>query len=275
MNRKLVSVLLALGALGCAPTVEVSRLVPPEVSLGTVRALSVQMKTNVGDAVASALANGLVSGELPLPLDAKEALKTRLTERLAQFGATVCGAPPCGDAALTVTFRETQMAVAGTDNGWPIMRVRLEVRYLIVRNDGVKLMDMSAWERRQARAENAESALNNALDRLANSFSSSFLPRRQTAAIPIDDGGELQPGVDALLSGHPDIAYDLFSKLVAAQPNNAGAHYDLGVVYEVRGEWGRAAPYYRRAMELSDRARYRFALEEAERQAARAARPVP
>ncbi|MER2561026.1 MAG: hypothetical protein ABTQ32_09920 [Myxococcaceae bacterium] len=95
-------------------------------------------------------------------------------------------------------------------------------------------------------------------------FLRKLLPRSLNIELAVETGGALDPGVDRALSGDLAGADAEFTKLTQAEPKNAAAWYDLGVVAELQGDEDRALSAYKTAHELRNASLYRDAVRHLE-----------
>lgn len=271
--RPLLVLLVAF--TGCAPVLHFTRPTPPEASLGTVRTLSVSVKTDMGKAVENAVITGLVMGEIPVPIAVDGVVKERLSARLEQLGYGLCPAAPCGEGQMIVLLTESAVGTELTQNGLR-SRSRLRARIKVKQHDGQEPYDFTFWDRRSGRVEEAPMLVRGSAESIAGNFAATLLPGRQKSSLPLEDGGPLSQGVNMLLSSNWDGAISYFTQLTQQQPELHGAWYDLGVAWEARGDWGQALGAYEQAAARSRKPSYLDAVDSARRMAPPvAAAPVP
>ena len=73
----------------------------------------------------------------------------------------------------------------------------------------------------------------------------------------------LKDGVDMMKAGDWKNAYASFEKALEANPNLAGAHYNMGVIREIQGRTEDAVTHFEKAAELGDEAMYNKRLKAA------------
>lgn len=87
--------------------------------------------------------------------------------------------------------------------------------------------------------------------RAIDKFLDSITPRFVTEKIVFEDAEDLKPGIKLAQEEDFEGAKKAWQDLVAKNPNHAGASYNIGVIYEVQGEYEGARQWYRRAVELN------------------------
>lgn len=264
--RRMPRFLLVMWVLvsGCAPTLRVTRLAPPQVSLGPARVVGLETRTQVGTNVSNTVLTGLVTGTLSVPVDIEQTLRERITARLPEIGLSACPSAPCGDATVHLNVVEASLGAKPVKD---VLRAvaRITVKVDVTRADGSNIYSDRFWDQESDRVEFGDQLLGRAADGIAGLLVNTFAPRQVTVEIPIEDGGPLQPGAELLLAGDLDGADRAFGELTTAQPGLAGAWYGLGVSAEARGDHARAAAMYRKAASLDGKRRYLDAAESAER----------
>lgn len=95
----------------------------------------------------------------------------------------------------------------------------------------------TAWARSTGNLldQPAEVYTERALTRAVNAFVRDLHPRTLTMELKLETGGALDDGCDKALAGDLEGAEQSLRALVAKEPQNAEAWYDLGVVLEVKG----------------------------------------
>lgn len=77
----------------------------------------------------------------------------------------------------------------------------------------------------------------------------------------------LDKGVDCLDNGQYNAAIEAFNEAIRLAPGSANGYFGLGMVYEKRGDWGKAIEAYERALDLNpDDAATRESLKFAKKQ---------
>jgi hypothetical protein len=261
MNRLLLCS-IALAAPGCQTVLKFTRPGPPEGSLGAVRTLSVEVKTAVGRTVENAVANGLLGGEVAVPIRVDDQMKARFEERLAALGYAVCPAAPCGDGAMTIVLSQSEVGNEMTRYG-PRAHVRVTCDVRVRSNDGTMPYDFKFWDSRSGSIGESGSLVRVVVGNIVNRFEGTLQPTRVRGELPLEDGGELDVGVNMLLSSQWRGAVDYFARLTQSQPDNDGAWYDLGVAWEMEGNWGQALQAYEQAAARNRKKNYLIAVEQA------------
>ena len=264
----MVSGLLLFGLSGCQTVLRFTHPTAPEGDFGGVRVVSLEVQTAKGQQVESALTNGLLRGEIPVPVNVDQLVKDRFTTALQQLGYEVCPGAPCGDGALTVTVTPSEVGTEITQPG-PRSHSRITVRTVLRRSDGQEPYDFSFWDRRSGGPGQAPQLVDLCAQNIAARFTSSLMPGSATTEVPLEDGGPLSQGVNLLLSSQWDEAIAYFRELATSQPSLDGAWYDLGVAWEARGDWTQALAAYEKAAGLNRKGRYLDAVATARRNAPR------
>ncbi len=264
--RLLVVVLAAVTSAACAPVLHLRRPTPPDATFGTVRTMAVTVTTDVGRAVDNAVATGLLTGELPLPVPADQVLRGRLIERLEQMGYAVCPAAPCGDGELTASMLESAVGTRFTGSSLQAT-VRLRARVKVRQADGQEPYDYTFWDRRTGDVASAPNLVVASANAMVNAMQRTLQPGWATYDIPLEGGGLLDSGVQLLKQAQWPAAIAYFNDLVTRQPDFAGAWYNLGVAWEGEGDWTQALAAYRRAVELNPKRNYTDAVANALRYA--------
>jgi len=276
LNRLLVAAAAVAAASACTPALHLTRPAPPEASLGNVRTLSVDVATQMDAATSNAVARGLLSGELPMPVPFTQIVKDKLSRRLAALGYAVCPAAPCGDGAMDVKLLESTVGTLLQSNGVVRTTVRLRAQIKVKQNDGTETYDYSFWSNPSGNAVVATQLVDQAAENIAARFQSTLMPGREHSTLPLADGGPLEPGVNMLLANNWDSAIGFFTDLTQKQPGLGGAWYDLGVAYEAKGDWGNALNAYEQAASKERKQMYIDAVGSARQRAPQqAAAPVP
>ena len=196
---------------------------------------------------------GIVLGEIPVPISAESVVRERLVARLQRLGYGVCPEAPCGEGAMKVTLTESEVATQLTSSGLRA-RSRIRINVKVRAADGSEPYDFDFWDNRSGSVAEAPLLVQGCADTIANRFERSLVPTQQTAKLPLEDGGELSPGVNLLLAGSWNAAARYFDDLTKRAPDLAGAWYDLGVAYEAQGFWPSALAAYEQAA-MRDRSR--------------------
>jgi hypothetical protein len=101
-------------------------------------------------------------------------------------------------------------------------------------------------------------------------FLRAITPRTVEEKMVLDaDEPSLKAGVALCKDGQLEAAMDAFQRVLdESQGASAGATYNLGVLWEARGQYARAEDLYRRALARSPKALYRDALDDLHRRIA-------
>lgn len=90
-----------------------------------------------------------------------------------------------------------------------------------------------------------------------HAFVADVTPRTVTEKIELDDDEDaLEPGIEFCKRGLIDDAIRSFQSVLEKNPNSPGAHYNLGVLFESRGEYAEAERLYRKAYSLKKKSLY-------------------
>jgi Tetratricopeptide repeat len=258
-SRWLLAFVLTLGP-GCSTSLRLLRPTPPQGSMGTVRTLSVDVRTDVGKAATNSVVGGLFRGEVPVPVPFDGAVRAQLVARLEALGYAVCPSSPCGDGAMSTLLLESEVNTA-VSTGEATARVRAHV--VVTQHDGTTPYDFTFWATRSGSMAEIPSLVRGCAEAVATRFDATLRPGSVIATIPLEDGGPLAPGVNQLLAEDFRSAAAYFSQLTEQQPELAGAWYDLGVAWEAQGAWGEAASAYEKAAGHARKRLYLDALDHA------------
>jgi tetratricopeptide (TPR) repeat protein len=258
----------ALFASACAPGVYVRRLVPAPTNLGASRTLALVAVRGQVIGVEAMVAPEL----LRQAHNRKHFRVLDLVPRRLAFGI-----PPRGQRADMTNVLEAAQAdyyliATLTDLrqfNSPVVRAdqtryraegtaRLQME--LVRADGLSLGMFAATGTAQgpdpfSKAAETEPSPNDLPQRAAaraiDKFLDSITPRFVTEKIVFEAGEDLKAGIKLAQDEDFEGAKKLWQELVAKNPNHAGAIYNIGVIYEVQGEYEGAKQWYRRAIELN------------------------
>lgn len=254
---------------GCAPSLYVTRATAPQATLGPVRTVSVEASSNMSQSVGDAVMKGLFMGTISVPIATHTAVASKVRGRLAQLGYQVCEPAPCGDGVFHVNVVESAVDNQITSSG-PRARAFIKARMFVTLPDGQTPFDYTFWDTQYGSSGRAAQLVDAVATQLAGRFEATLLPGSERVKFPLDDGGDLSPGVNLLLSSNWDGAIAYFSDLTQKQPELAGAWYDLGVAYEVKNQWPQALGAYEQAAARSRKSYYLQAVS-----TARANQPPP
>lgn len=266
--------LCAVMASGCAPILKVRIPTAAEANLGNVRSLSLTVNTDMSRSVERSIITGITRGAVPIPVPVHSVVKERLSRSLEQLGYQVCATAPCGDGAMEVELVESDVNTEFTHNG-PRVRAHVKARVKVTQNDGVLAYDFSFWDTRSGSADRAGQLVGLVADNIASRFVATLTPGSQRVEFPLEDGGPLSTGVNMLLSSNWDGAIAYFTDLTRTQPELDGAWYDLGVAWEVKGDWTQALGAYEQAAARARKRTYLDAVANARRVAPSPVQPIP
>lgn len=265
--RRLLGATAAAAVLaGCGPSLRLTRPTPARGDLGGARTFALAVTTDMQRAAETSVLTGILKGEVPLPVPVHEVLRSTLTSRLQSMGFTLCPAAPCGDGTLTARLSESSVNTELVKGGL-LTHVRLKADVALAKADGTTPYDFNFRVKRNGPPERAPALVVEACEAIAEMFEETLRPGSLTVTLPLEDGGPLSVGVNMLLSGNTTGAIDSFGRLTQEQPHLAGAWYDLGVAYEVRGEWGPALVAYEQAAARERKQHYLDAARDARRNA--------
>lgn len=267
-SPRLALALLALVTTACAPGVYVRRLVPAPQNLGTARTLAlVQVR---GDVIG---VEALVAPELKKQVLARKhfVLVDMVPRRLAltipprgqRAEVSVVTEAAQADYYLVATLTElrqytTPVVRADETRHRAEGQARLAVE--LVRADGLSLGMWTAMGTargpdpfsREAETTAPPTDLPQRAAAVAiGKFLDAITPRFVTEKIVFEDAEDLRPGIKLAEAEDFEGAKKLWQELVARVPTHAGAVYNIGVIYEVQGEYEGAKQWYRRAIELN------------------------
>ncbi len=264
----LTSALLGLVALGCAPTLVVTRTVGAiDEASGPVRRVAVQVKGTpamthrISESLSQALAASGRFEVVALERDGTPSAPVDAIVRSEAAQVSVTGAPAARapEPGLALPEGET--------------RVIVELAFEIVRPDGTVLATRrhdtmkstpgvrgEPLSNRVLQDATENRLLRDAVDECVREFVKELVPTERTVRFELEDEGPLEAPVKQALAGDRAGAETALEALVARQPNEPGAHYDLGVLAEARGELEVARRHYERACALAKKPRYEKAL---------------
>lgn len=267
-------VVVMLVASGCAPVLKVRMPTAAQANLGSVRSMSLTVDTDMSRSVERSIVNGLVRGAVPIPVPVHAVVKERLTQRLEALGYGVCEGAPCGDGAMEVRLVESDVNTELTQSG-PRVRAHVKARVKVTQADGVLAYDFTFQDARTGTADRAGQLVGAVADNIANRFAATLTPGSQRVEFPLEDGGPLTTGVNMLLSSNWDGAVAYFTDLTRQRPELDGAWYDLGVAWEIKGDWTQALGAYEQAAARARKRTYLDAVANARRVAPAPVQPLP
>jgi hypothetical protein len=269
MRRFTTAVVVALGAalVGCAPTLVVTRAHAPVVDADSIRRVAVQVKGS------PSLVRGL-----------KETLSRSLAEtgRFELVPVQEDGTPQ-GPIDGWVRAEAEQASVSGGQSGRTLQhgaaqsdtetRVIVEVAFELVKTDGTVMakrrhdaMKSAAGPRTDPLAARVfqdateERLVRDATDECVREFVKELVPAERTDRFELVDDGALKEPVQRALAGDRAGAQAAIESHLTLHPDDAAAHYDLGVLLEAQGELDSARRHYERATALAKKPLYEKAL---------------
>lgn len=262
--------MLALVAVAsCTPTLEVTRAAKPIVEPGTpMRRLAVKamgsprLKQTAAESLEKALAGTgrfelVQTSEDGTPAGPVDGVVRVKVEQASAFGP---GTSRTSTAGAALPESET--------------RVTVELTFELLRPDGTVLATrrhdsmksapsgrVGATESRFLQDATENRLVHDAIDECVRLFVAELAPRERTERFELEAGGALDAPVKLALRGDRAGAQAALEDLVVLHPDDAGAHYDLGVLAEARGDEVAARRHYERAVALMKRPLYEKALE--------------
>lgn len=239
LASRLLVVLLAVVATGCAPGLLITRRAPPEVDPGaTVRRLAILPE---GDPAV-------------LPLVVRE-LEQALPAGGTYTVIALCGEQPCGPFDAWVRANAAPVTVAPPEPGKSSKEthVTAKVSFALIRGDGAIVNQRTHTVEKSGEVKEKvtiASLTESAVHELVENYARLLVPRSVQESIELDDAGPLKAPVKRATDGDLDGAAKDLEALLVASPNLAGAHYDLGVIAEVKGDFAQAEQRYGRAVAL-------------------------
>ncbi len=274
LNRSLVA--LSFAAMSsCAPTLYLHRNLPPLADPAAVQQVEVTTRSDLGRQAGTAVMSTVMLGRVDVPISVEGLVRDEVARQLPGVGVQVCAQSPCPQtpSVLNAYIVESTVGPQVDSKGVTTLRAKLTVRFEIVGRDGRRFLDRAWSDGRSAGVLYADRLMPDASRDVVGHLARAFLPRQYTVAIPLEDGGPLDPGVNKLLAGDAQGARADFEALVASPEGSAAAWYDLGVCGEVQGDWQLAVRGYRGAAERLRKDLYLEALQKAEPEAAQAPTP--
>lgn len=259
--KRFVAAVLGMALVGCVPGVRITRVTPGIYNLGntkTVAVLSVKGDREGTDRLRVALQSRIlrddyyqlvVATDRRAPADAEVYVNATLTaydydQVKKQEGKTLKVQP---EGHVTVNFQIV------TKDG----------RVVVFRNYyGDHTGD--AVEASQRVLSDKTKVLDEALDDAVRQFVRDITPHAVTESLDFDDKDQrLKPGIKLAEKEDFAGAEQAWNALLTADPNLAGAIYNLGVLSEVRREFAEAEQAYSRAISIGGEqsSLYRRALE--------------
>lgn len=257
MRLVTLSALVAVFAIACAPGLMIARRAPPLVDAGpNFRRVSVSPQ---GDPV--------VAAQVQVALEQKLAASREFTVVI------LCNGEPCSpvDGWVRVNIDPVQVKPPKPDTADKSTSVTLRLTFDLLRVDGSLAQSRTRENTKTGVVDGTttvESMLREAIEDETRGFVEDITPRTISESIELDDSGVLKAPVKQATDGDLAGAKAAFEALVAKDPNLAGAHYDLGVLAEVNGQFDLARQLYAKAAGLSSKSLYAEAAPKLERRLA-------
>ncbi len=263
--RHVALVLVSSLSFSCASTLVYRRPLPPEGSFGDVKTLSVEARSDMKQAVKQAVTSGLLRGEVPIPIPTHPVVAAALERTVRQLGYEVCEPAPCGDGTMEIELLESAVNKHFSSDG-SYTRARLMAQVKVTPHGATEpVYSWTFTSTRTGGVDEAARLVAGAAEGIAETFSSTLLPREERISVKLEDGDELAPGVNLLLSSQWEAATQFFSELVREQPGHDGAWYDLGVACEANGDHVCALSAYQQAAALARKKHYLAAVSASQR----------
>ena len=272
-------------ALGCTPHVSIPRLKPAPHSLGSAQNLAVDVMgdvappTTVGDAIGTIL--NATEGQMLPPGTAAEAVRREVGIRLNGRPFSQVG-KETADLVLEIrpnswSYRHEELHKSVTENGkevdksWMAAVATLDIQVEIFKKDGRRVQVLtyrgtfrqpadlpysptnppSEWEAQNAAAVYAVTALFRHIT-----------PIWVEEDVQMDDeGDDVKRGIQLTKDREIHAAMDEFTRVIRQKPASAPARYNLGVLFETRGDLDRADALFREALNIKSKSLYSGALE--------------
>jgi hypothetical protein len=284
----LMTLAVALFLGGCSPGIYITRYRPSRVNLGATRKVAVLNVVGPPESmgvVMTELSQQMVRGAYFQVFDAMPQRMSFVIlpgAVLVQNIDTVRTAVPA-DVYLTAavtdwTYRERQQVEEKVENGTKVKHLyrtpegRVAIQFQVVRAADGRIVtsqeyhgsfDGSRYEPPGQSPPLQSGIVREACERAVDSFLDDITPATVTDKIVLDDEDEdLKPGVQLCKNGALDAAMAAFEDLLKKKPGSAGATYNLGVLYEAKGEYQKAEELYRKAYSMRPKSLYNDALQE-------------
>ena len=288
-RRALALGLLAATLCACAPGIEVTRLQPSRFNLGSTRrvaVLQVTARPRAQAIVLTQLQEQIVNRRFYKLINAvNRGLSITVTAAGTNIDVGSIRQQVDADVYLNANVlrfdvRTTQHQETEYDHGkkYQVAEYRPEahvrINFQVVKANGEVLVlrdyrgedDGAEYKAGESPSESREDLLEGAVRQAVAGFLGDITPRQVVEKIELDeDDPALKPGVN--LASHGDLAgaEQAWRAVLAQNPNNAGAIYDVGVLLETRGDFDQAAANYKHAFELRPKSLYRDALQDLNR----------
>jgi hypothetical protein len=143
---------------------------------------------------------------------------------------------------------------------------QLDAQVSVIRRDG-QTSHVAIYSAAVSRVDASNPAGMNKLrsdltDQIATRVFADVAPRTHFDNIVFDDEDIYEPGIKQALNGNLIGAENFFGDLLRQNNQLAGAHYNLGVIAEARGDYAQAMQRYEAALALSGSSLYRDTIDE-------------
>ncbi len=269
---------------GCAPGMQVTRIAPAYYNLGNTRRVAVLEVTGEPQAMAQVLTD--LQQKV---IDDRYYQLVVATDRGATFTVSAQGGfIEIGEVRRLVEadvylnahvrhydYREVEKVENKVTRYQPEAKVR--VNFQVVKADGRVIVfrdyegtaSAPAFDAGKRPSRPPTAVLDDAIREAVRRFTTDITPHQVYEKIVFDDATEdLKPGIKLAEAGDLAGAERAWADLVAKNPSNAGAIYNIGVLLETRGEFEQAAAHYNQAISLLSKPLYQSALENMNRRLA-------
>ena len=279
-------VITVLGtAIGCVPHVAIPHLKPAPHSLGAAQNLAIDVigdvapPSTLGDAIGTIL--NATEGQMLPPGTAADAVRREVGLRLNGRPFSQVG-KETADLMLEIRptswlYRHEELHKSVTESGkevdksWKAAVAALDIQVEIFKKDGRRVQVLTyrgtvrqpadlpnlptnppnEWEAQNATAVYAVTALFR-----------DITPVWVEEDVQMDDeGDDVKRGIQLTKDREIQAAMDEFAKVIEQKPSSAPARYNLGVLFETRGNLDRADALFREALNIKGKSLYSGALE--------------
>jgi tetratricopeptide (TPR) repeat protein len=282
---KMLVITLLGTIIGCASRVAIPRLKPAPHSLGAAQNLAIDV---IGD-VAPPSTLGDAIGRI---LDASEGQMlpagTSAGAVRREVGLHLNGRPfsqvdkEAADLVLEIRstswlYRLEELHQNVTENGkevdksWRAAVAALDIQVQIFKKDGRRVQVLtyrgtvkqpSDLPSRPTNPPNEWEAQNAAAVYAVNALFRDITPIWVEDDVQMDDeGNDVKRGIQLTKDREIQAAIDEFAKVIQQNPSSAAARYNLGVLFETRGDLDRADALFREALNIKSKSLYSEALE--------------
>lgn len=269
-RRTFTLAVLAVLVAACAPGINIRRQVPARFNLGASRRIAVLRTVGpppAPDVLVRQLSQAVAAGK---HFQLYAAMDRGLSFVIPELGRTVevgsLRQQIDADVYLIAEVRDFREGTVeeGTSDGGVKTRAAgfATVNFQVVKSDGRVLVYQDYTQ--VAKAPDAKpnqpppqvDLRERALSAVTSRFLADISPRYVTEKIELDGDGDLKPGLEAADRGDLAGAQELWRQVLQANPGHAGAVFNIGVAYEVMGEYEKAAEHYQRAGQLNPKPLY-------------------